>query len=153
MDSSRIRNSAKALILQHGRILVTENHDSKGPWYCLPGGGQILGETLTQAVSRECLEEIGTAIEVGDLMFIREYIADHHEPHEGTAGLHQIDFVFQCRVPETYVASNGHAPDSTQQAVRWMTIGELRSVRFFPQALLVALEAGDDAKKYLGNVN
>lgn len=67
-----IRNSAKAVIVQDGRLLVIRLEDQYGTAYVFPGGGQEKGEELKDAVARECLEEIGQAVNVG-LLHIRVY--------------------------------------------------------------------------------
>lgn len=41
-----IRNSAKAIIIKDGRILLTKNEDQFGTFYLLPGGGQEKGVSL-----------------------------------------------------------------------------------------------------------
>lgn len=48
-----IRVSAKAMIIQNGRLLVTKNVDDRGLFYVLPGGGQQPGEPLPLALKRE----------------------------------------------------------------------------------------------------
>ena len=53
-----IRNSAKAVIIQNEKILLTKNKDDFGFFYLFPGGGQDHGEELKDAVKRECLEEL-----------------------------------------------------------------------------------------------
>lgn len=53
-----IRNSAKAIIMEDEKILLTVNKDDAGLFYLCPGGGQEHSESLRQAVIRECLEEI-----------------------------------------------------------------------------------------------
>ncbi|MCZ4151587.1 NUDIX hydrolase, partial [Escherichia coli] len=50
-----IRNSAKAVIIQNGRLLVIKLEDQYGTAYVFPGGGQEKGEELKDAVARECL--------------------------------------------------------------------------------------------------
>jgi len=54
-----VRLSVKAIIVREGRLLVLKCRDQQGFWYVLPGGGQQVGETLDQALRRECLEELG----------------------------------------------------------------------------------------------
>ncbi len=148
----RLRTAAKALIYQDERLLVTVNKDDEGLWYILPGGGQKHGETLVDALQRECAEEIGTQVTIHDLGYIREYIADNHELHAGTEGLHQIDFIFRCTVPSNYEPPQREFHDSIQIGVAWMTIDELKHERFFPQRVLDALER-DDSMVYLGDAN
>src|SRR5512133_3387283 len=89
-----IRNSAKAIIIKQNRLLVLQLEDSVGNWYMLPGGGQEPHETLAEALIRECKEEIGATIEVGPLMFIREYFSCNHEFAHKDPDSHQIEFMF-----------------------------------------------------------
>ena len=63
-----IRNSAKAIIVKDSKVLLTKNEDNEGVFYLFPGGGQEHGETLPETVKRECLEEIGQQVEVGELL-------------------------------------------------------------------------------------
>jgi 8-oxo-dGTP diphosphatase len=69
-----IRNSAKAIIISSNKVLLTKNQDDDGIFYLLPGGGQEHGETIHKALIRECVEEIGEQVEIGELLHIREYI-------------------------------------------------------------------------------
>ncbi len=63
-----LRVATKAVIVEDGRLLCTLNtHPGDGErWYCLPGGGLHPDETLAQGLLRECREEIGAAVEIGD---------------------------------------------------------------------------------------
>ena len=74
----RIRNSVKAIIIRDGKLLCNKNKDDRGVFYCVPGGGQEYQENLHDAVVRECYEEIGARIEVGELLFVRDYIGRNH---------------------------------------------------------------------------
>ena len=89
--AQQVRISAKAIVVRHGCVLLVRNHDAEGEWYCLPGGGQAHGETLADALQRECLEEIGCHVVVGRLLFVRDYIAVHHEFVEQDSGAHQVE--------------------------------------------------------------
>jgi len=51
-----------------GRILMIRRTDNG--LYAIPGGALELGETLTQAVCREVMEETGVAVDVIDLIGI-----------------------------------------------------------------------------------
>src|SRR5215216_3959860 len=61
-----VRVSVKAIVTKDGRLLVTRNRDVEGDFFLLPGGGQESGETLTEALRRECLEEVGADVDVHD---------------------------------------------------------------------------------------
>lgn len=74
-----VRNSAKALIIRENQLLCTKNKDQWGVFYLLPGGGQEPGENLPDTLRRECREEIGAGIVIGELRYIREYIGKNHE--------------------------------------------------------------------------
>jgi len=154
----RIRVSAKAVIISHARVLLCRNVDDKGDWYCLPGGGQRRGETLPQAVRRECLEEIGTEVQVGRLLFVRDYMAWNHEFAATDPHTHQVELMFACSVPAEYEPASGKAPDGWQTGVEWVTIASLVERRVYPSGLrelLAKLHAGEtrDHPVYMGDVN
>ncbi len=54
-----VRNSAKAIVVNDGKILVNRCISKFGEYYALPGGGQHTGEMLNETVKRELLEETG----------------------------------------------------------------------------------------------
>ena len=58
-----IRCSAKALILDEGRLLLNKCVSHAGVYYTLPGGGMHDGEILTEAVKREVMEDLAAAVE------------------------------------------------------------------------------------------
>ena len=60
--SKQIRTSAKAVIIQNGKLLVIKLNDGKEEWYILPGGGQDSEEMLPQTVEREVREEASLCI-------------------------------------------------------------------------------------------
>ena len=156
-----MRNSAKALIVRDGRLLVlrcreTFNEDFD-EYLCLPGGGQEHGETLEQALHRECQEEVNVDVEVKELVFVREYIGKNHgfAPHKDT---HQIDFCFHCTIRDGEPAI-GHIPDTDQVGVSWIALNELETANFWPrtmrQLLATALGSEDTPSSpvYLGDIN
>lgn len=151
----KVRNSAKAVIIRDGKLLVIIKRDQDGPYAVLPGGGQKWGETLPEALMRECQEEIGTAVRVRKLLFIREYRADRHEFAAVSPDLHQVEFCFKCKVSEDYEPSQGHHPDNGQEEVRWVALDKLDAVHLYPRSICPLLA---DLKHsvyplYLGDCN
>ncbi|ETT32472.1 NUDIX hydrolase [Paenibacillus sp. FSL R5-192] len=149
-----IRNSAKAIIVQDGRLLVIRLEDQYGTAYVFPGGGQEKGEELKDAVARECLEEIGQAVNVGELLHIREYIGKNHEFAEWDADIHQVEFYFACSLidPEATVFE-GSNPDDHQVAVEWIALEELSQIRLYPKTIGELLLQSGSSSIYLGDLN
>ncbi|OME95530.1 NUDIX hydrolase [Paenibacillus amylolyticus] len=149
-----IRNSAKAVIVQDGRLLVIRLEDQYGTAYVFPGGGQEKGEELKDAVARECLEEIGQAVNVGELLHIREYIGKNHEFAEWDADIHQVEFYFACSLfdPEATVFE-GSNPDDHQVAVEWIALEDLSNIRLYPKTIGELLLKSGSSSIYLGDLN
>lgn len=156
-ETDEIRNSAKAIIVGDGSLLVTRNKDDLGTFYLLPGGGQRHGETLYAAVVRECREEIAVEIIVGELLFVREYIACNHEFAESEGRVHQVEFMFKCHIRDGEKPQVGRVPDAYQTGVEWLAMESLSQVRFYPAALVDPLRRLATSEKavehYLGDVN
>jgi len=154
MEMKPIRNSAKAVIIQNGRLLVIKLEDQYGTAYVFPGGGQEKGEELKDAVARECLEEIGQAVTVGELLHIREYIGKNHEFAKWDEDVHQVEFYFKCHLnnPEAseFAGSN---PDDHQVAVEWIPLEDLPQVRLYPKTIGEMLLRPEEARIYLGDLN
>lgn len=159
-----IRNSAKAVIIQNGKILLTKNVDQEGFFYLLPGGGVEKGETLHQALKRECLEEIGVEVVPQDLIFLREYIGKHHEHAATDADVHQVEFMFLSSFVQeaeltplagTDSLYNGSNPDDHQVGVEWVDLEKLHEIRLYPKVLKKHLLIDNlrSNQTYLGDVN
>ena len=149
------RNSAKAIVVLDGRLLVTRHVDELGNWYLLPGGGQRFGETLVEAVMREALEETGARLRVGALKVVREYIGRNHEFADSDGHAHQLELMFECELDGDYRIGIGSRPDASQVGVAWLPIRELEQYRLYPKALIGILKQGlaGLTAVYLGDVN
>jgi 8-oxo-dGTP pyrophosphatase MutT (NUDIX family) len=147
-----VRISAKAIIIEHGRLLVLQKRDSIGDWFVLPGGGQHHGETLTDALLRECAEEIGCAVQIGRVRFLRDYIARHHEFGAEDDG-HAVEVMFECQLLSAPCL--GPKPDRTQIGFEWLDVRALSATRLYPKVLqeLLASDAPTEPARYLGDVN
>ncbi|NGP46211.1 NUDIX domain-containing protein [Bacillaceae bacterium SIJ1] len=151
-----IRNSVKAIIIQEGQVLLTKNQDDEGYFYLFPGGGQEHGETFHQTLKRECIEEIGREVTIGDLVHIREYIGKHHEHAVFDHDAHQVEYYFVCSLVDEHVSPLPTHPDAHQVGVEWLSVRDLLQYRTYPKAIrehIIASGQGEAAPIYLGDVN
>lgn len=149
-----IRNAARALIVRANNILLLRKEGyADGVRYALPGGGQDLGETLEQALVRECHEEIGTSINIHGLV----HVADCFKPRDTSppSTRHMVEFLFDCSVADDYTPCNGHHPDKHQVAVVWSALDELAGIPLYPRSLAAFLTSKLDRRSptYLGNID
>ena len=150
-----IRTAARALIILDQKVLAIKMRDKTGIFYILPGGGQRHGESLKDALIRECLEEIRTDVEVGELAYVREYIGKNHEFHAAHHGFHQVENVFYCSLPNPKNIDFTTESDKKQIGVEWIQLEDLCARRFLPEAIKPFFKGGkfDVCSNYLGDVN
>jgi 8-oxo-dGTP diphosphatase len=150
-----IRNSARAIIVEEAQLLVIVHEDAEGAWYSLPGGGQRPGENLAEALRRECMEELGVRVQVGDLRYVRDYISANHEFSAEDPDAHHVELLFECTLLGDPSAAQPLNPDTDQLGLTWLQLAELASLRLYPARLrtLLSREAGQDSPVYLGDVN
>ena len=140
-----IRNAAKALIIQNGKMLAIKIRDGSEEWYIMPGGGQDAEELLPEAVCREVGEEMGIRVAVKDLAFVIEGL--HGER------FHRIDLVFLCE----YLGTLENAvlqKDTNQVGYEWLDIKTLNTAPLYPSKLrrpIMNLYEGKAYSVYLGN--
>jgi 8-oxo-dGTP diphosphatase len=120
-----IRTAGKAILIHENKLLTIKYQDDQGVFYSLPGGGQEYGETLPVNVRRECIEELGIDVNVGDLIFIREVIIEAKR-------IHQVEFIFLCLSNSIESAGIGNVPDSGQLGIEWLPLKHLLDYRVFP---------------------
>lgn len=140
MPVKSLRNSVKALIIRGDKILCTKNSDLLGDFYLLPGGGQNHGETMRNAIIRECREELGAIVEVGKLCFVREYISANHELAIYDDSIHQIELIFFCELLEEPQLNMALNIDVMQVGIEWLAITSLNKLRFYPSSLIEPLK-------------
>ncbi len=143
--SGQIRTSAKAVIIQNGKLLAIKLSDGKEEWYILPGGGQDSEELLPQTVEREVREESGIEVKCKDLLFVIE--GAHGE------NFHRIDLVFLC----DYLGKARNPAihnDTNQIGFDWLDLTVLNKLPLFPSKLrrpIMSFYEGKEYPKYLGN--
>lgn len=149
-----IRNAARALIVRDNNILLLHKQGyPDGERFALPGGGQDLGETLEQALIRECLEEIAVRVRVRDLV----HVADCFKQRDTSppSRRHLVEFLFECEIPEDYVPCSGHHPDKHQVGVVWAGLDELAGMPLYPRSMAGFLPGFIERRSptYLGSID
>lgn len=159
-----MKNSAKAIIVCDGRLLVNRLIDSEGPWFDLPGGGQESGETLEEALRRECREELSVEIEPGGLRFVCDYILRNAGSLAGNAQFHKVALAFQCSLLDGQEPRIGAIPDggigttgrfSKQVGLDWLPLDALEDYRLYPLSMRPLFRSMESAAgaRYLSDVH
>ncbi|HSK67873.1 MAG TPA: (deoxy)nucleoside triphosphate pyrophosphohydrolase [Candidatus Limnocylindria bacterium] len=117
--SRNITEVVAALVRREGRVLICRRpaHKARGLLWEFPGGKVEPGEAPREALVRECREELGVTLEVGEL-----YMRVVHEYTDITVGLG----LYEARVPEGEPQALEHAE------IRWALPGELGEYAFCP---------------------
>lgn len=146
-----IRNSAKAIVISEGRILLNRCTSRFGEYFALPGGGQNPGESLLDAVKREVLEETGYSVKPVRLSGIYERIAER--PGFGDDNLcHKIYFVFLCHLENRFPAEPTEH-DKFQIGLEWVNLKDIPTSNMFPHAIRDNIPAliGSGETIYIGS--
>lgn len=153
MKKKRPRNSAKAVIIHRGKLLVIRKESEGKSWFLLPGGGQHEGETLHEALVREVFEETGALCVPGDLLFLREYRSDRHEFADFAPRLHQVEFYFRARLKPGQEVGLGPEHDDNQTGVEWIPLSQVTRKPIYPLSLRRLMKGLSVPPIYRGDVN
>ena len=121
---NRLRLRVCGLYCEDDRLLMVR-HRGIGPtdtFWCPTGGGAQFGETAPDALIREFAEETGLVVEIGDLLFVNEFMRPP---------LHAMELFFEVRVVGGKLRLGADPEmDADQQIieeVRLMTFDEIKS--------------------------
>lgn len=149
------RYSIKAIIIRNGKLLVESCDYGRGRFCKLPGGGHQWGETMTEALIRECKEELCLEVSPNRLVIVRDYIAKNHRQYTDSDYFHQAELMFECSVKDFSSLACGTEPDGENQQIKWIAIDELADSDFYPKAIIPYLKNIKNIKEtlVLGDVN
>ena len=132
-----VRPGAYALITCEDRIVLVKA--CQGPYngmWNLPGGGIEFGETPSQTLQRELLEEIGLT-GLADPVLVGEIVSTEVHPDQKDTELHLIGFLYRLVLSEVREVSAGPDAGDAIEA-KWVTREEADSLpisRFAQQAV------------------
>ncbi len=140
--------------MRDGSLLVTVNRRDGAEWLLCPGGGQAHGEDARTGLARECVEELGCAVTVGDLAFERDYVGGSHEFAAHDGWFHQRETYFWCSLVPGAEPGVGSGADEYQTGVAWVRLADLATKPLWPRALAGWLALPESERpRYLGDVN
>lgn len=94
------RTNVRGIIYRDGKLLVTkfrQEDNSESEHWGTFGGGLDIGESITEGLHREMIEETGIAPKIGRLLFIQQFDDGEKE---------QFELFFHIENPEDYEAIN-----------------------------------------------
>lgn len=143
-----IRNSAKALVIHNGQLLLNKCRSHLGEYYALPGGGQHPDETLEEAVVRELLEETGYTVKPLRLAALYERLTSGREDGAN----HKMYFVFVCDTADVPVKKPTEK-DSYQIGMEWVPLEAVGMLNLFPAAIRTEIDRILESKEtvFLGS--
>ena len=150
-----LRHSVKAIIIKNNKLLVESVDYGRGRFSKLPGGGQEWGETMVEALIRECKEELNIEVKPLRLVLTRDYIAKNHIQNIDFDYFHQVELMFECEVEDFSNLCVGEVPDGEEQRIEWVDLDELANSDFYPKAIIPHLKDLKNIKEtiVLGDVN
>lgn len=151
-----VRSTAKAIIIDNGKILLNKCSDRfNGVYYTLPGGGQNQYETLPEAIMRECLEETGyNVIPVRFAALFEEICDDPDFRASRPVYAHKMLHIFVCGLKNR----NADIPTETdvmQTGCEWVPFTDSGKIRLLPEAVGVNIQkiVESDFPLYLGSAH
>ena len=153
MPNYPVRNSVKALIWKDGKLLAVRIAPKGKPFYVLPGGGQELAESFLETLHRECREELGAEVEIGELVLVREYIGRNHEFADTDYDYHKAEFMFDCKLLTPLGRLHEKNPDAAyQEGFFWVSPDD---PELFPHILAKCFDQNGNriCPLYIGDVN
>ena len=127
---------ARTILIHDNCLLVNHSVNKKtGQSYCaLPGGHVDPGESCVAAVTRECLEELGIAVTVGDLCFACEQIYPGRSEADGQR--HELTLLFHGALHSTPKMQTGKifSPEAGKNFA-WLPLDELKTAPLLPAAI------------------
>jgi 8-oxo-dGTP pyrophosphatase MutT (NUDIX family) len=118
-----IRINANAVIIQDNKVLLIKFNDESGVHYNLPGGGVELGESVTDALKRECMEEANANVNVKDLILCWQYVPELENFKFGSR--QKLGLIFRCDLKPGSIPKFPGSPDPNQTSIEWVQLEDL----------------------------
>lgn len=128
-----MRERVGAIIIENDSILVEKRIRGENVYWVFPGGGVDEGESREQALARECKEELGVDVKVGEF-FLENFFKPERYPE-------QKEVYYFCQIIGGEVGTGDgpeHQPDSKYQGifeVEWLPMSQIKNFDLRPNEL------------------
>lgn len=121
----------RGVLIHAGTLLVCRNR--KHGHIFLPGGHVDFNESTSQALQRECVEELGAALAVGEFLGACEAAFDQVKA-KGVSRHHEINLVFQLVLPPGFDPSDLRSQED-HIVFDWLPVGKLADMKLLPTGI------------------
>jgi 8-oxo-dGTP diphosphatase len=126
---------AGLLVNEKNEILLVMDKDdtNNGFWWGPPGGGlEDADGSLIECLKREIREETGLTVDIGRLIFVREY-------RQKSIATHHVEFFFEVYNAQGHIHDlNRDKPplgDDLRRFAQWMSLKDLQEITVYPVEL------------------
>lgn len=111
------------IVVERNHILFMKYQYGNEFVYNFPGGNPDLGETFPETIVRECQEELGVEVEIGNMCMVGEIL-----PNEQRDG--SVHLLFEGKIisgiPELQLEH------TSAQEIVWIPISEITKINLYP---------------------
>ena len=134
MENQKFNYRVCAMIISENKILAM--HDERSPYFYLPGGRVMLGETAEQAVVREVQEELGVTPRIARALWLNQaFFTDEVDDIR----YHELCIYFLMDISATNLLERGRAFTLTEgkhiHTFEWLEFDRLKDEYFYPAFL------------------
>lgn len=132
------------VLVRDGRVLLVKHDKPAESYWVVPGGRIEFGETLSDALRREFMEELRVNVMVGDLAFLNDAA-----PSDKARHIVNVYFHVSCDGELVFDKLNGVAD------ARFYAAEDIKGIDLRPRvcsALMGVISCGSSKDVYLGNL-
>lgn len=130
-ENSKFNYRVCAMMIHNGKILAMK--DDRSPYFYLPGGRVMMGETAEQAVVREVQEELGITPEIIRPLWLNQAFFTEEVDN---LNYHELCIYFLTDISKTDLLSRGEKFVSNEghriHIFQWLEFEKLKDEYFYP---------------------